>query len=269
MVGVLLLAVITIAIVASPFLSLPSPTQNDLRSRLAPPSLDLAKPVPHVLGTDQLGRDILSRMLQGGRVTVAVAASAVILGGVIGVALGLIAGYFGGIVDRVIMRIAEAQIAIPLILLALLLVAVLGPNIRNLVVVLALTGWIRFARIVRTQVMVLREQDFVQSAFAIGAGTARILTRHILPNVMTPLLVVATLELARIIVLEASLSFLGLGIQPPSPSWGRMLSEGRPYMTTAWWIVTFPGLAILMTVLGVNFVGDWLRDYFDPRLRNS
>jgi peptide/nickel transport system permease protein len=159
------------------------------------------------------------------------------------------------------------QLAFPLILLAVIVVAALGPSLQNLIIVLALTTWTRYARIVRGQVLALREREFVQSARAIGASAGRIMLRHILPNVLTPILVVATLELARVIILEASLSFLGLGVQPPYPSWGRMLAEGRTYMATGWWIATFPGLAILLSVLSVNLLGDWLRDYFDPKLR--
>jgi peptide/nickel transport system permease protein len=165
------------------------------------------------------------------------------------------------------MRIADMQLAFPLMLLAIIVAAALGPSLRNLVLVLAITTWTRYARIVRGQVLVLREREFVQSARAIGASAGRIMFRHILPNVMTPILVVATLELARVIIMEAALSFLGLGVQPPFPSWGRMLAEGRTYMQSGWWIATFPGLAILFTVLSVNLLGDWLRDYFDPKLR--
>ncbi len=181
--------------------------------------------------------------------------------------LGIVAGYRGGMVDRILMRLVDIQLAIPLMLLALLVVAALGPSLSNLIVVLAVTSWIRYARIIRGQVLSLREREFVLAARAISASTSRIMLRHILPNVLTPALVVATLELARIIIMDAALSFLGLGVQPPTASWGRMLAEGRTYISSAWWIVTFPGLAILLTVLSVNLVGDWLRDYFDPRLR--
>jgi peptide/nickel transport system permease protein len=179
--------------------------------------------------------------------------------------LGLIAGYFGGWYDRVLMRLVDIQLAFPLMLLALLVVAALGPSLHNLIAVLALTSWVRYARIVRGQVLTVRELEFVQAARALGASHLRILTRHILPNVLTPILVVATLELARTIVLEAGLSFLGLGIQPPSPSWGRMLADGRTYIASAWWIITLPGLALMLTVLGVNLLGDWLRDWLDPK----
>jgi peptide/nickel transport system permease protein len=235
----------------------------------APTWSSLFSPGSHPLGTDELGRDILSRILYGSRVTLSIAAAAVILGGVVGVLLGIVAGYSRGMVDRVLMRIVDVQLSLPLMLLALLVVAALGPSTRNLIIVLALTSWLRYARIIRGQVLALREREFILSAHSIGAGTWRIILRHLLPNVMTPALVIATLELARIIIMDASLSFLGLGVQPPNPSWGRMLADGRVYISSAWWIVTFPGIAILLTVLSVNLLGDWLRDYFDPKLRTN
>jgi peptide/nickel transport system permease protein len=254
---------------AAPLLPLSDPVRGNLVARLLAPTWDgLLSPGAHPLGTDQLGRDILSRIVYGSRATLAIAGMAVVLGGIVGVALGIVAGYFRGITDTILMRLVDIQLALPLMLLALLVVAAFGPSMTNLVVVLALTSWIRYARIVRGQVLAVREREFVLSTVAIGASTARIMFRHILPNILTPALVVATLELARIIIMDAALSFLGLGLQPPSPSWGRMLADGRTYMSTAWWVVTFPGLAIVLTVLSVNLVGDWLRDYFDPRQRN-
>lgn len=260
----LLVLLLTLAL-AGPWLGLPDPTRGDLRARMVGPTISWAGLGAHPLGTDQLGRDILSRIIVGSRVTLMIAGSAVILGGIIGVALGLVAGYFGGWYDRVLMRLVDIQLAFPLMLLALLVVAALGPSLHNLIAVLALTSWVRYARIVRGQVLTVRELDYVQAARALGAGHLRILARHILPNVLTPILVVATLELARTIVLEAGLSFLGLGIQPPSPSWGRMLADGRTYIASAWWIITLPGLALMLTVLGVNLLGDWLRDWLDPK----
>jgi len=224
-------------------------------------------PGAHPLGADELGRDILARIVYGSRVTLMIAAAAVVLGGVVGTLLGIVAGYYRGMVDRILMRIVDVQLALPLMLLALLVIAALGPSTLNLILVLALTSWLRYARIIRGQVLALREREFVLSAHAIGASTWRIMRKHLLPNVLTSALVVATLELARVIIMDAALSFLGLGVQPPNPSWGRMLADGRVYISTAWWIVTFPGLAILLTVLSVNLLGDWLRDYFDPKLR--
>ncbi|MBS7697355.1 MULTISPECIES: ABC transporter permease [unclassified Chelatococcus] len=266
--GLVILLVLIAGALLAPMLGLPDPVRGDLRARMAAPTwTGLFAPGAHPLGTDQLGRDILSRIVYGSRITLTIGAYAVVLGGLVGVMLGIVAGYCGGITDRLLMRLVDIQLAIPLMLLALLVVAALGPSLTNLVIVLALTSWIRYARIIRGQVLALREREFVQSARTIGASTAQIMLRHILPNVLTPALVVATLELARIIIMDAALSFLGLGVQPPAASWGRMLAEGRVYISTAWWVVTFPGLAIMLTVLSVNLLGDWLRDYFDPRLR--
>lgn len=264
--GATLLVVLVLLAIFGPWLDLPDPTRTNLRARMVAPTLSWFSLGAHPLGTDQLGRDILSRIIAGSRVTLMVAGAAVLLGGVLGTLLGLVSGYFGGWVDRILMRLVDIQLALPLMLLALMVVAALGPSLRNLVGVLALVSWVRYARIVRGQVLAVREREFVQSARAIGASHARIILRHILPNVLTPALVVATLELARVIVLEAGLSFLGLGIQPPDPSWGRMLADGRTYISSAWWIITFPGLALMLTVLAVNLLGDWLRDFFDPRL---
>lgn len=264
---VLLLLFVALALLA-PVLDLPDPVRSNLRARMLPPTWDgLFSPGAHPLGTDQVGRDILSRIIYGSRITLMVAGSAVVLGGIVGVFLGIVAGYVGGLADRILMRLVDIQLAIPLMLLALLIVAALGPSLVNLIIVLAVTSWIRYARIIRGQVLTLREREFVLSARALGASRLRIMLRHILPNVMTPALVVATLELARVIIMDAALSFLGLGVQPPAASWGRMLAEGRVYISSGWWIVTFPGLAIVFTVLSVNLFGDWLRDIFDPKMR--
>jgi peptide/nickel transport system permease protein len=266
--GALLLALLVLGAIGAPLLGLPDPTHGVLRDRMIPPTWSGLSLGAHPLGTDQLGRDILSRIIFGSQITLTIAACAVVIGGVVGVLLGIVAGYIGGAVDRVLMRLVDIQLAIPLMLLALLVVAALGPSMTNLIMVLALTSWIRYARIVRGQVLALREREFVLSARAIAASRARIMLSHILPNVLTPAVVVATLELARIVLMDAALSFLGLGVQPPAASWGRMLAEGRTYINNAWWIVTFPGLAITLTVLSINLLGDWLRDYFDPRQRS-
>ncbi len=246
----------------APFLpSLGDPNAIDLSQRLQPPGLN------HWLGADPLGRDILVRLIHGGRVTLALALAAVVVGGGFGVLVGLIAGYFGGVWDRLLMRLTDMQMALPTLLLALLILAAAGPGVGNLV--LALTGWTRFARIVRGQVLSLRTRDFILSAQAIGATPMRIMFRHLLPNLVSPLVVVATLELARVIPIEAALSYLGLGVQPPTASWGRMLAEGEVYVSTAWWVVTFPGLAIIAAVLAINLGGDALRDRLDPKRRHS
>lgn len=270
LVGAVLILIIVLVSLLAPFIDLPDPTRGDLRARLVGPTwTGLFSPGAHPLGTDEVGRDILSRLINGSRITLLVATTAVVLGGIAGTILGILAGYKGGMIDRVLMRLVDIQLAVPLMLLALLVVAALGPSLQNVVLVLALTSWIRYARIIRAQVLSLREREFVQSAHAIGASTLRIMFLHILPNVLTPALVVGTLELARVIIMDSALSFLGLGVQPPTPSWGRMLADGRVYISSAWWAVTFPGLAIVLTVLSVNLFGDWLRDYFDPKTRSA
>ncbi len=264
--GAVILTIFVLAALLAPILGLPDPVRGDLLTRLKPPTIGLAGFGAHPLGTDQLGRDILSRIIYGGRVTLMIAALSVLTGGVFGVVIGLISGFFGGWVDRVLMRIVDMQLSVPLTILALLIIASLGPALHNLVAVLALTSWVQYARVVRGQVLAVKSREYIQSARAIAAHPMRIIFHHVLPNVMTPAIVVLTLELARIILLEAGLSFLGLGIQPPDAAWGRMLAEGRSFMSTAWWLSVFPGVAIMLTVLSVNLLGDWLRDYFDPHL---
>jgi peptide/nickel transport system permease protein len=263
--GFIVVVVFVLTALGAPLVAPDDPVKTNLRQRLAPPMASVQDQAS-VLGRDQLGRDILSRIIYGSRVTLVVAATSVILGGLVGIALGLLAGYFGGWVDRVLMRLADVQLSLPMMLLALIIVAVLGPSLTNLVIVLALTSWTRYARIVRGEVLSLRGREFVLSAVAAGAGAKRIIVRHILPNVISAAVVVGTLELARVIIMESAKSFLGLGVQPPEPSWGRMLADGRSYMASAWWLATFPGLAIVILVLGVNMLGDWLRDHFDPQL---
>lgn len=263
--GAVILALFVGSSVLTPWLAPSDPIQTDLRARFAAPTISLEGLGPAPLGRDQLGRDILSRLLYGSRITLLIAPASVILGGLVGISIGLLAGYRGGVIDQVLMRIVDVQLAFPLMLLALIVVAAIGPSFFNLVVVLALTSWTRYARIVRGEVLVLIEREFVLSAVAAGASAFRIATRHILPNLLAPVIVVASLELARVIVLESSLSFLGIGIQPPAPSWGRMLADGRTYVDSAWWVATFPGLAIMLVVLSVNLLGDWLRDTLDPR----
>ncbi|MBV8913713.1 MAG: ABC transporter permease [Acetobacteraceae bacterium] len=249
-----------------PWIVTRDPLRPSLRDRFAPPTYAVPPTSAYALGGDQLGRDELSRLVAGSRVTLLVAVAAVVLGSAVGISLGLIAGYFGGWPDRIVMRLADIQLSIPLMLFALIVIAALGPSLVTLVSVLALTGWTRYARIIRAEVLSLREREFVLLAVSAGAGPWRIIVRHILPNVSTAAIVVATLELARVVILESSLSFLGLGVQPPMASWGRMLAEGRSYVSTAWWLTAFPGIAIILVVLGINLLGDWMRDYFDPRL---
>jgi peptide/nickel transport system permease protein len=243
------------------------PGRQMLLKRLRPPMWEARGLREHPLGTDHLGRDILSRILYGGRISLGVGLSAVTLSCLIGVTLGLLAGFHGGRTDALIMRVVDVFLAIPYILLAMGVVFALGPSLLNVILVMAVTRWVQFARIVRADVLSIREREFVSGARARGSRSTRLLLRHVLPNALTPIIVVATLELAFMIIYESALSFLGLGVQPPTPTWGWMLSDGRNYIATAWWLATFPGLAIMLTVLAVNLLGDWLRDTLDPRLQ--
>ena len=241
-----------------------SPIRTSVSARLQPPAL-LGGPPAHILGTDQLGRDLYARILHGARVSLAVGLLAVLLAGGIGVTLGLVAGYYGGWVDRVIMRIADIQLAFPFILLAISIVAVLGPSLQNIVIALGLSGWVVYARVARAEVLHVKTRDYVTAARVLGAPDRLIIARHIFPNTVSPLIVIASFAVAQMIVLESALSFLGLGVQPPQPTWGGMLNDSRDYLTLAWWVAVFPGLALSLTLLGINLVGDWLRDALDPR----
>jgi peptide/nickel transport system permease protein len=244
------------------------PTEQDVTTRLLPPFTTSDRGF-HVLGTDALGRDILSRTIWGARVSLLVGVITVAVAGAIGVLLGLIAGYVAGGWGTLIMRVADVQLAIPFLVLALAVVAAVGPSLVNLIAVLGVTGWVLYARVVRSEVLSLKQREYVQAARALGVPTARILFRHILPNTASSIIVVATLQVARMILFEASLSFLGVGVPPPTPTWGGMVSDGRDYVTVAWWVSTLPGLALFVTVLGVTLVGDRLRDVLDPRLEET
>jgi peptide/nickel transport system permease protein len=254
---------------AAPLLAPQDPVRQSLRTRLKPPTLEGADGVAHLLGTDHLGRDVLSRVIYGSRVSLLIGFAAVMVGSVVGATLGIAAGYRRGLLDTIIMTVADAQLAFPFVLLAIGIIAVLGPSFPTLVVVVGLSGWVNYARVLRSQVLVLRSRDFVDAILGLGGSTGRVVLRHILPNILSTLVVIATLELARAIVLEATLSFLGLGIQPPTPSWGGMIQEGREYLHSAWWISTFPGLILMLTSLVVSRLGDWLRDVLDPTLRGE
>jgi len=267
LVGLGVLTVVLVMAVFAPWLAPHDPRNGDLLVTRKPPAWSAGGVATYPLGTDSLGRDILSRIIYGARVSILVGVVAVLIAGAVGVTLGLLSGYFGGIVDDVIMRIAEIQMAFPFILLALLIMAVLGQGLFNLILVLGVSGWVPYGRVVRGQVMQLREKEFVEAARAIGSSTGRILWRHVLPNTLAPIIVIATFMVAGTIVSEAALTYLGLGVEASTPTWGTMLAEGREYVQVAWWLAMFPGLAIMLTVLGVNIVGDWLRDVFDPRLR--
>ena len=267
--GGLFVLALTVVAVAAPWLAPQDPTRQSLRGRLAAPTREGADGRAHLLGTDHLGRDVLSRVIWGARVSLLVGFSAVIVGGLMGATLGIVAGYRGGWTDSAIMTLADAQLAFPFILLAIGIIAVLGPSFPTLIVVIGLSGWMSYARVLRSQVLVLRSREFVDAIHALGGSVGRVITRHILPNVLSSLVVIATLELARSIVLEATLSFLGLGIQPPTPSWGGMVHEGREYLDSAWWIATFPGLVLMLASVAVSRTGDWLRDLLDPTLKGE
>jgi peptide/nickel transport system permease protein len=242
------------------------PAAQDTVQRLRPPGWRDPAGRLHLLGTDHLGRDILSRVVHGARVSLVIAVVAVAIAGTLGLALGLSAGYFRGWVDDAVMWVADVLLALPFILLAIALVAVLGPSVGTIIGVLGTTGWVSTARVVRAQALSLRGRDFVDAARVLGSGHGRILARHLLPNALAPAIVIAALEVGRMILLESALSFLGLGAPPPTPTWGGMLADGRVYLSSAWWLATIPGLAILLTVLGINLVGDWLRESLDPKL---
>jgi peptide/nickel transport system permease protein len=267
--GLGFVGLLVLVAIAAPLIAPQDPTRQSLRGRLGAPTLEGSDGRAHLLGTDHLGRDVLSRVIHGSRVSLLVGFAAVIVGGVLGSAAGILAGFSRGRLDAVIMTVADAQLAFPFILLAIGIIAVLGPSFPTLVVVIGLSGWVSYARILRSQVLVVRSREFVESIHALGGSLARIVLRHVLPNVLSSIVVIATLELARAIVLEATLSFLGLGVQPPTPSWGGMVHEGREYLDSAWWISTFPGLVLMITSIVVSRTGDWLRDVLDPTLRGE
>lgn len=255
----LLLLLIVVGVLA-PFVVPHDPNAQDIGARLQPPLT-----AHHWLGTDVLGRDVLSRLLVGTRVSLMVGFAAVAISVVIGVAVGLVSGFFGGLIDTVFMRVVDAWLAFPFLLMAIAIVGIMGPGLHNIVIALVITGWVVYARLVRGETLSLREREFVLSARGLGVNRAAIMVRHILPNVLAPVVVVATLELGVVIVTEASLSFLGLGADASTASWGGMLADGRAYITVAWWLATLPGLAIFGVVLAVNVLGDGLRDALDPR----
>jgi peptide/nickel transport system permease protein len=262
-----LLAVL--AALLAPWVAPRSPTSADLGARLRPPAWQQRGTLEYLLGSDLLGRDVLSRLIWGARVSLPIALLATGLGAAVGSALGLIAGYYRGSVDALLTKLIDVQLAFPFVLFAISVIAVAGPGMAVLVVVLAIGSWVGHARIVRGLAMSLREREFVVSARALGAGGWRILVRHLLPDVLSVIVVMATFDVGRIIILESTLSFLGLGVQPPTPSWGSDLRDAAVYVRQAWWMATFPGLIIMVVVLGVNLLGDTLRDILDPRTVKS
>ena len=267
MIGLVIVLGVASAAVLAAWTAPRDPTVQEITKRLKPPGWRAEDGTIALLGTDHLGRDILSRLIFGARISLVIGFSAVALAGTLGTLLGLIAGYRGGRVDDFCMRLTDTMLAMPFILLALAVIAVLGPSLKNIIIVLGVTSWVSYARVVRAEVLSLRTREFISATQALGSGGWRITFRHLLPNVLTPVIVIATLEVARMVILESALSFLGLGIPPPTPTWGGMLADGRAYLSTAWWLATFPGLCIMLTVLGINLLGDWLRDVLDPRLQ--
>lgn len=265
MAAMVILAVVVLTAVLAPLLAPDDPQGQDLLGRLAPPSWASGGDSAHLLGTDHLGRDVLSRLIYGSRVSLLVGVSAALLAGVIGATVGLFSGYYGGWLDRVLMRLADVQLAFPSILLALAVVAFLGSGLWIVIVVLGITGWVSYARVVRSEVISLKTRDFVTEAHAIGVGHLTIIRRHLLRNVTAPLATIATLNVASAIVAESALSFLGLGVPSDVPTWGSMLADGQLYLGTSWWIAVFPGLALMLTSLAINITGDAIRDATDPK----
>jgi peptide/nickel transport system permease protein len=246
-----------------------NPRVGRLADRHKPPGYVDASGGVHWLGTDHQGRDVLSRVIYGAQVSLTVGYSGVIIGAIVGIAIGLLAGYRGGTIDQVAMRVVDAWLSFPYILIAIVWAVTIGGGVLNLVAILAVRGWVEFARVGRGQALAIREREYITAVRALGGGDLRIMLRHLLPNIMAPILVVAGFQLGRLILLEATLSFLGLGVEPRTPAWGSMLSDARGYLNIAWWTATFPGIAIALVVLAANFMGDSLRDRLDPALRNN
>jgi ABC-type dipeptide/oligopeptide/nickel transport system permease subunit len=265
LVGALALLFVVVAAVTAPRVAPHDPVRQSLSRRYTPPVWLDGGRAEHPLGTDQIGRDVLSRIVHGARVSLLVGVCAVVLSSTLGVTLGLMSGFFAGRVDTFIMTVVDITLSFPALLLALAFAAALGPSLTTVILVLGLTGWERYARVVRAEVLALRERDFVEAARAMGARSTRILVRHVLPNTLSNIIVLATLQVAQAILQEAALSFLGVGTGGAYPTWGQMIAQGRDVVTVAWWLPTFPGLAILVTVLSINLIGDRLRDALDPR----
>jgi peptide/nickel transport system permease protein len=265
--SLVVLALLVIAAVFAPVLTLHSPTEGELQDRLLPPAWQAEGSADHLLGTDRQGRDILTRIIYGTRVSLSVALLAIFVAGAIGIVIGVVAGYCGGWVDSLLMRLTDVGLSLPGILVALVLAVVVGPTFGNVIAVIGLVFWPRYARQVRGETLSLMQQDYVALARIAGCSPLRIMAVHILPNLAPSLLVLATLQVGDVILFEATLSFLGVGLPPPLPAWGLMVAEGRTLITTAWWVAVLPGLAIMFTVLAMNLLGDWTRDRLDPRLR--
>jgi peptide/nickel transport system permease protein len=268
-IGMAMIVALVLMAVAAPLIAPHSPTAQDLRARLKPPVWDENGSWNHLLGTDNLGRDVLSRVIHGSRVSLMVGASVVLIAGIFGTVLGLIAGYRGGRTDNFIMRWIDTQVAFPGLLIALIILAVIGPSMFTVILVLSFNGWMVYGRMTRGAVLSVRQTAYVEAAEVVGCSGPRVVFRHILPNLTSPLLTLAILEFARIVLAEAALSFLGMGIQPPATSWGLDVASGKNYLFRAWWLVTFPGIAISLTVLAINLVASWLRLVSDPQEREK
>jgi peptide/nickel transport system permease protein len=262
--GVAILAVVAVLAVAAPLIAPYDPAAVSLADRLKPPGTP-----GHLLGTDPLGQDVLTRVIYGARISLVVGFVVVAISGALGITLGLLAGFYGSLADDLIMRVAEIQLAFPNIILYVAVMAVLGPGLDKVIIVMGIVGWVIYSRIERGMVLATKEREYVQAARALGAPNSRLILRHILPNTLGPIPVVASFALATTIITEASLSFLGLGVPPSVPSWGNMLASGRNYLQSGWWVATFPGIAITLTVIAINLIGDWLRDELDPMLRSQ
>jgi peptide/nickel transport system permease protein len=262
LVGITIASLVIVAAVAAPLLVPHDPLQSDFAAGLKPPGTP-----GHPLGTDQLGRDLLARVLYGARIALFIGVCCVLLTAIVGGLLGLLAGYFEGWPGAVLMRVADVQLSFPFILLALTINAIVGLGLRNIILSLSAAGWVVYARVVRGEVLSVKQREYVHAAQALGLGRGRLLFRHVLPNVTPSIVILASLQFAQFIVAEAAISFLGFGVQPPTAAWGSMLSESRDYLFVAWWLAAFPGAALALTALGINLVGDWLRDVLDPRFR--
>ncbi len=264
----MLTVLLVIPAVFAPQVAPHDPLKGSLAKRLTPPAWQEGGSIAHPLGTDKVGRDILSRIIHGARVSLAVSLVAIFVGGALGTTMGLVSGYFGGWADSLIMRLVDISLSLPTILLALVLVAAVGPSFGTVIGVLVVLLWARYARLVRGETLAIKERDFIARARVAGASHTRIMARYVFPNVVNSLIVLATLQVGYVILLESALSFLGAGLPRPTPAWGLMIADGRELIVTAWWVSMFPGLAIMLTVLALNLLGDWLRDHFDPKLRH-
>lgn len=262
-IGVAIIFSIAFIAIFAPYLGMNNPTEVNMKNRLMSPN------EKHPMGTDQLGRDVLSRIVYGGRVSIAATTIATFMIMILGLTIGVIAGYFGGIIDQTIMRIVDILLAFPNLILTIAIAGILGPSLMNLIIAMSATGWVGYSRIVRGSVLSVKEKEFIEAARAMGCSNSYIITRHVIPNMISPVIVIATINMGHTILMITGLSFLGLGAQPPTPEWGAMLNDGKSYLTTAPHLMIFPGLMIMVVVLAFNFVGDALRDVLDPRTREG